>query len=56
VVVVTIIGGMFWSYSYHRDRYVIPIAISHALLATTFYYWLYGRDLFAEHLPALLPK
>jgi len=48
VTVVTIIGGVFWSYSYHRDRYVLPIAVSHALLASTFYYWVYGRDLVAE--------
>ena len=48
VMVVTIIGGIFWSYSYHRDRYVIPIAISHALLGTTFYYWIYNHDLVEE--------
>lgn len=45
VVAVTILGGIFWSYSYHRDRYVLPIAISHAVTGTCFYYWLYGRDL-----------
>jgi membrane protease YdiL (CAAX protease family) len=48
VTVVTIIGGMFWSYSYHRDRYVLPIAISHAVLGTTFYYWILGKDLMEE--------
>jgi membrane protease YdiL (CAAX protease family) len=48
VTVVTIIGGIFWSYSYHRDRYVLPIAVSHALLGSTFYYWVYGRDLIDE--------
>jgi membrane protease YdiL (CAAX protease family) len=48
VAIVTIIGGMFWSYSYHRDRYVLPIAISHALLGSTFYYWILGQDLVAE--------
>jgi hypothetical protein len=50
VVGVTIIGGILWSYSYHRDRYVIPIAISHAVLGSTFYYWVYGRDLVGEFL------
>jgi len=44
----TIVGGILWSYSYHRDRFVLPIAISHALLGATFYYWVYGRDLLAE--------
>ncbi|MGD0088341.1 MAG: CPBP family intramembrane glutamic endopeptidase [Planctomycetota bacterium] len=48
VTLVTIIGGMFWSYSYHRDRYVLPIALSHALLGSTFYYWVLCRDLVAE--------
>jgi hypothetical protein len=48
VTAVTIIGGIFWSYSYYRDRYVLPLAISHALLGSTFYYWVYGRDLLRE--------
>jgi membrane protease YdiL (CAAX protease family) len=48
VTIVTIIGGVLWSYSYHRDRYVLPIAISHAVLGSTFYYWVYGRDLLSE--------
>jgi membrane protease YdiL (CAAX protease family) len=48
VVLVTILGGIFWSYSYHRDRYVLPIAISHAVLGSTYYYWLTGRDLIGE--------
>ena len=47
VTLATIVGGIFWSYSYYRDRYVLPIAISHALLGTTFYYWVYGHDLLA---------
>lgn len=48
VTIVTILGGIFWSYSYYRDRYVLPIAVSHALLGSTFYYWIYGRDLAQE--------
>jgi hypothetical protein len=44
----TIVGGVLWSYSYHRDRFVLPIAISHAILGSTFYYWAYGRDLLSE--------
>lgn len=42
---VTIVGGICWSYSYHRDRYVFPLALSHALLATTFFYWVNGKDI-----------
>jgi hypothetical protein len=48
VAIVTMIGGMVWSYSYFRDRYVLPIAISHALLGATFYYWVYNVDLFGN--------
>ncbi|HEY3324636.1 MAG TPA: CPBP family glutamic-type intramembrane protease [Planctomycetota bacterium] len=48
VTIATMVGGVLWSYSYYHDRYVLPIAISHALLGTTFYYWAYGRDLIAE--------
>ena len=44
-VLLTMIGGVFWSYSYHRDRYVLPIAVSHALLATTFFFWVLNHDL-----------
>ena len=46
VAPVTFIGGVIWSYSYHRDRYVWPLAISHAALATTYYYWVLDHDLF----------
>lgn len=48
VALLTIIGGIFWSYSYLRDRYIFPLAVSHALLGTTFYYAVIGRDLFHE--------
>jgi membrane protease YdiL (CAAX protease family) len=55
VVLVTILGGIFWSYSYHRDRYVLPIAISHAVLGSTYYYWLTGRDLIGEMKNQFIP-
>lgn len=45
LAVLTAIGGTIWSYSYHRDRYVTPIAISHALLGATFFYWYRNKDL-----------
>lgn len=48
ITAVTILGGIGWSYSYHRDRYVLPIAISHAILASTFFYWVCGRDIVAQ--------
>lgn len=45
VAFVTTIGGAVWSYSYHRDRLVWPIAISHAIMGSTFYYWVYNENL-----------
>ncbi len=45
VTIVTILGGVAWSYSYHRDRFTIPIALSHAFLGTTFYFWVLNRDI-----------
>lgn len=48
VALVTAIGGVVWSYSYFRDRYVLPLAISHAVLGATFYYWVYEVDLFSN--------
>lgn len=53
VAIVTMIGGVVWSYSYFRDRYVLPIAISHALLGATFYYWVCGENLFGNLLESL---
>jgi hypothetical protein len=53
VAVVTMIGGVVWSYSYFRDRYVLPLAISHAVLGATFYYWVCKVDLFNNLLESL---
>ena len=53
VTMLTIIGGTFWSYSYLRDRQIWPIAISHAVVGTTFYYFVSARDLYSELLAHL---
>ena len=39
-------AGIFWTFLYRRDRLLLPLGLSHALLGSTFYYWVYGRDLF----------
>ena len=39
------LGGTLWSFLYLRDRRLWPLALSHALIGTTFYYWVYGLDL-----------
>ena len=48
ITVATILAGTVWSYAYHRDRLLLPIASSHAILGTTLYYWAFGRDLVGE--------
>lgn len=45
VTVLTIVGGAVWSWYYLRDRSLGPIALSHAVLGTTYYYWIRGDDL-----------
>ena len=39
------LGGTLWSLLYLRYRRLWPLAVSHALIGTTFYYWVYGLDL-----------
>jgi membrane protease YdiL (CAAX protease family) len=38
--------GTVWSYSYLRDRQLLPIAVSHAVLGVSFYYGVVGCDLY----------
>ena len=39
------LGGTMWSLLYLRYRRLWPLAVSHALAGTAFYYWVYGYDL-----------
>lgn len=48
LALLTVIAGSIWSYAYLRDRKLLPIALSHALLGSTFYYFVDARDLLAE--------
>lgn len=45
LTVLTVVGGAVWSWYYLRDRALAPIALSHAVLGTTYYYWIRGEDL-----------
>jgi membrane protease YdiL (CAAX protease family) len=45
---VTVAAGMVWSLIYYRYRLILPIAFSHAVLGSAFYYGLFGHDLAAE--------
>lgn len=46
ITLVTIAMGIIWTYWYYQYRVLTPLALSHATLGSTFYYWVYGRDLF----------
>ena len=46
VALATAPAGIFWTFLYRRDRVLLPLGLSQALLGSTFYYWVYGRDLF----------
>jgi hypothetical protein len=46
VALATAAAGIFWSFLYRRYRILLPLGLSHALLGSTFYYWVYGHDLF----------
>jgi hypothetical protein len=46
IALATAPAGIFWTFLYRRDRLLLPLGISHALLGSSFYYWGYGRDLF----------
>lgn len=39
-------AGIFWTFLYRRYRILLPLGLSHALLGSTFYYWVCGHDLF----------
>jgi membrane protease YdiL (CAAX protease family) len=45
VMVVTAVAGIFWTYLYFHYRVLTLLALSHVVLGSTFYYWIYGRDL-----------
>lgn len=45
VMVGTAIAGAVWALCYSRYRRLLPLAASHALLAATLHYWVFGRDL-----------
>jgi hypothetical protein len=40
-----VLAGIFWSSMYYAFRVLSPLALSHAILGSTFYYWIYGEDL-----------
>ncbi|HEV8642637.1 MAG TPA: CPBP family intramembrane glutamic endopeptidase [Methylomirabilota bacterium] len=53
LTLVTIVAGSVWSWYYLRDRSLLPIALSHAVLGATYFYWVHGQDLVQRWLGAL---
>jgi membrane protease YdiL (CAAX protease family) len=45
IILLAALGGTMWSFLYLRYRRLWPLVVSHALIGTTFYYWVYGYDL-----------
>ncbi len=45
LALLTAAAGILWSYAYQRDRVLLPLALSHALLGTTYFAWVRGRAL-----------
>jgi hypothetical protein len=43
-----VFAGCAWAFVYYRYRLLLPIAVSHALLGTAFYYGLFSQDLATE--------
>lgn len=52
LALLTAAAGILWSYAYQRDRVLLPIALSHALLGTTYFAWVRSRELSLALLPA----
>jgi membrane protease YdiL (CAAX protease family) len=42
------VAALVWASLYRRYRTLLPLAISHAILASTLHYWVFARDLWAD--------
>jgi hypothetical protein len=45
LTLVTMLAGIVWSNVYYRDRLLVPIAVSHAMLGASYYYFVIGTDM-----------
>lgn len=50
LVLLTFIPGVVWSYSYLRNRYLLPIVASHAVIGVAFFYFVGNNDFVNEFL------
>jgi membrane protease YdiL (CAAX protease family) len=51
VMAVTLVACTVWSLIYLRWRTLLPLVISHGLLATALHYWVFDNDLLERWLP-----
>jgi membrane protease YdiL (CAAX protease family) len=51
VMALVLIACSVWSTIYYRTRALLPLAASHALLAITLHYLVFGNDLLHKWLP-----
>jgi membrane protease YdiL (CAAX protease family) len=51
LALLTSAAGIVWSWAYERDRVLLPLALSHALLGTTYFAWVHGRTIGLSLLP-----
>lgn len=52
LAVLTAAAGAVWSDCYRRHRVLLPVALSHAALGVTYYYWVLDTDLLLAWLRA----
>lgn len=46
IVALTIVAGAVWSYIYLKDRCLLPLALSHAILGATYFNWVAQKTFF----------
>ncbi|HLX61935.1 MAG TPA: CPBP family intramembrane glutamic endopeptidase [Planctomycetota bacterium] len=44
LIALTLAGGFVWTMAYFRWRALLPLALSHAVLGATYFYWVRGDD------------
>jgi membrane protease YdiL (CAAX protease family) len=48
VMAAVAVAALVWASLYRRYRTLLPLAVSHAILASTLHYWVFARDLWAD--------
>jgi membrane protease YdiL (CAAX protease family) len=51
VMAVVAVAGAVWALIYYRNRRLLPLAASHAVLGSALHYWVFGNDLLNRWLP-----